>query len=131
VFSIIHSTTILLSIWLETLDWMGLVSCKMPHDVLTWWNSTFDMLVFALEYWKAINEVASGKTTGLRQYKLNNEEWVIAHQLHSSLKVHLLFPIWHSLLTCGATLADFQRRNIILLTFNTQPCDCHSSNGPY
>jgi hypothetical protein len=51
------------------------------------------MLAFALEYQEAIDEVASGKTTGLHQYELNDEEWVIAHQLHSSLKVRLLFPI--------------------------------------
>jgi hypothetical protein len=39
----------------STLD--PLAICMMPHNVTTWWNLTYDMLVFALEYRNAINEI--------------------------------------------------------------------------
>jgi len=101
----------------------------MPRDVSTRWNSTFDMLDFALEYRAAIDDVTSSKTAGLRQYELNDEEWRIVRQLCTSLKVRGLFPIWHSHShTCGA---GFQRRNIVLLAFNAEPCDCDPGNGSY
>jgi hypothetical protein len=46
------------------------------------------MLDFALQYRAAIDDVTSSKTAGLRQYELNDEEWGIARQLCTSLKVH-------------------------------------------
>jgi hypothetical protein len=74
---------------------MKLAKCKMPHDVSTRWNSTFDMLDFALQYRAAIDDVTSSKTAGLRRYELNDEEWGIARQLCDLLKVCLLlFLIW-------------------------------------
>jgi hypothetical protein len=66
---------------------MKLGARKMPHDVSTRWNSTFDMLDFALQYRAAIDDVTSSKMAGLRQYELNDEEWGIARQLCTSLKV--------------------------------------------
>lgn len=88
---------------------MMLISRKMPRDVSTRWNSTFDMLEFALEYRDAIDDLTSSKTAGLRQYELNDEEWGIARHLHSSLKVRVLFPIWHFLLTRGVTTCRFSK----------------------
>jgi hypothetical protein len=73
--------------WFQTLERMKLAARKMPRDVSTRWNSTFDMLNFALQYRAAIDDVTSNKTAGLRQYELNDEEWGIARQLCSSLKV--------------------------------------------
>jgi len=108
---------------------MNLKERKMPRDVPTRWNSTYDMLDFALEYRAAIDDVTGSKTAGLRQYELNDEEWKIARQLCTSLKVCWLFPIWHTHShTCGA---GFQRRNIVLFAFNTESCHCHPSNGSH
>jgi len=59
----------------------------MPHDVRTRWNSTFNMLSFALRYHAAIDDIAGNKTAGLCQYELSNEEWKIASQLSNVLKV--------------------------------------------
>ena len=67
----------------------------MPRDMSTRWNSTFDMLDFALQYRAAIDDLTSNKTAGLRQYEISNEEWHIVDQLHNALKVCLLFPIWY------------------------------------
>ena len=101
----------------------------MLRDVSTRWNSTYDMLNFALQYRAAIDDVTSSKTAGLRQYELNDDEWGIMHQLCFLLKVCCLFPIRHSYShTC---VAGFQRRNIIFLAFNAKPCDHHSHNGSY
>jgi hypothetical protein len=89
------------------------------------------MLDFALQYWVAIDDVTSSKTAGLHRYELNDEEWGIAHHLCNSLKVCLLFPIWHFVSHMHGTVAGFQRCDIILLAFNTEPCYHHSSNGSY
>ena len=74
---------------------MKLAEHKMPCDVSTRWNSTFDMLDFALQYRAAIDDLTSNKTAGLCQYEISDEEWCIADQLHNALKVCLLFPIWY------------------------------------
>ena len=68
----------------------------MPCDVSTWWNLTFDMLAFALQYRGAIHDIAGGKTANLCQYELNDEEWRISEQLHDTLKVlfvHVLMEL--------------------------------------
>src|SRR6266849_6636174 len=49
-FAIIHSTTITLPTWRRICQAHGLKSKLIPRDVVTRWNSTHDMMVFALEY---------------------------------------------------------------------------------
>ena len=86
-FVIIHSSTILLPLWFATLDKLKLEAKKMPRDVRTRWNSTYDMVQFALQYRAAIDDIAGNKTAGLRRYELSDEEWIIAQQLCDTLKV--------------------------------------------
>ena len=66
----------------------------MPRDVSTWWNSTFDMLVFVLEYKTAVDDIPGNKVANMRQYELSDEEWWIAEQLHDTLKVGVCLHIF-------------------------------------
>jgi hypothetical protein len=84
-----NSTTILLPKWFSILKDLKLSERMMPRDVTTRWNSTFDMLDFALEYQKALQLITSDLDLNLRQYELSREEWATAQQLRDVLKVCL------------------------------------------
>ena len=62
----------------------------MPCDVTTQWNSTYDMLEFAIEYQDALDTITGDREMKLRQYEIDEEEWEIAQQLQEALKVHFL-----------------------------------------
>lgn len=57
----------------------------MPRDVTTHWNSTYDMLVFAREYRKAIDELTGDRD--MRKYELDGVEWELVDQLCNLLLV--------------------------------------------
>jgi hypothetical protein len=78
-----------LPLWFQTLQKLNLDEQKMPRDVATRWNSTFDMLEFALQYQKAIDDIAGNKAASLRKYELSEDEWRIAEQLCATLKVRV------------------------------------------
>jgi len=59
----------------------------MPRDVTTRWNSTFDMLDFAVEHIPAINSITGDRDMKLRQYELSEDDWDMARQLRDVLKV--------------------------------------------
>ena len=59
----------------------------MPHDVSTCWNSTYDMLKFALNYRIALNAITGERDMKLPKYELKNTEWDIAGQPQNILKV--------------------------------------------
>ena len=102
----------------------------MPRDVTTRWNSTFDMLAFAVQYRSAIDNITGDKSANLRKYELDEAEWNIASQLHSTLKVRansFLEIEFHP----HIDWPDIQRCNTIFLAFNTKPCHCHTRYGPY
>ena len=58
----------------------------MLQDVSTCWNSTFDMLDFALDYRVPIDEITSSHDLNLCKYELQDDEWVITGTLRDSLK---------------------------------------------
>ncbi|KAF8817217.1 hypothetical protein BYT27DRAFT_7032389, partial [Phlegmacium glaucopus] len=60
-FVIKNSTTIILPKWFSTLEDLGLSACMIPHDVSTCWNSTFDMLDFAIDYRAALDSITSDR----------------------------------------------------------------------
>ena len=62
----------------------------MPRDVATRWNSTLDLLEYALEHRKAIVLVTQWCELGLRDLELTDEEWTIIEQLQIVLKVSKL-----------------------------------------
>lgn len=81
-----NSSTIILPQWLAKVEELGLRVRMMPRDVSTQWNSTFDMLNFAINYCAAIDAITSNRDLNLRKYKLADEEWDIAVNLHDTLK---------------------------------------------
>ena len=92
-----NSSTIILPRWLAKLEELGLRVRMMPRDVATRWNSTFDMLEFAVDYRAAIDAITSNRDLNLRKYELEDDEWVIAANLQDTLKVCtiLLFLIYY------------------------------------
>ena len=86
-FALKNSTTILLPTWNKTLPLHGLPVCMMPRDVSTRWNSTFDMLEFAIRYRVAIDAMTAVREFDLRKYELVSAEWDIAMELRDVLKV--------------------------------------------
>jgi len=86
-FDLKNSPTILLPAWYKTLGAHHLSPRMMPRDVSTRWNSTFDMLDFAIQYRPAIDTMTAARDFGLRQYELVPAEWKIASELRDVLKV--------------------------------------------
>jgi len=89
-YTIKNSLTLILPQWWEILKDFDLKMKMMPQEVTTRWNSSFDMLDFALEYRCAIDAIIDEKEMKLRWYDLSEEDWRIVWQLWNVLKVH--FP---------------------------------------
>jgi hypothetical protein len=66
---------------------MGLKERTMPRDVSTRWNSTYEMLNFALEHQEALTKMTADKDNGLQAYEMTRKEWLLAKQLEEVLKV--------------------------------------------
>jgi hypothetical protein len=86
-FAIKNSTTIVLPQWFSVLRELNITERMMPRDVKTRWNSTFDMLDFAVEHIMAIDTVTADRDMKLRQYELSEDDWDMARQLRDILKV--------------------------------------------
>ena len=72
---------------MSTLQELELEECMMPRDVRTRWNSTFDMLDFAVEHIAPINTITGNRDMKLRKYELSEAEWDMARNLRDVLKV--------------------------------------------
>jgi hypothetical protein len=86
-FAIIHSTTLALPAWKRACLTHSLPERLIPRDVRTRWNSTFDMLSFAVKYRKAIDAIAAERSLKLRKYELDEQEWKILGDLLMVLRV--------------------------------------------
>lgn len=85
--AVIHSTTKLLPAWYNELTQLELPAELMPRDVRTRWNSTYEMLSFALQFRDAIDGLTSNRSMDLRHLELDDGEWRIVSQLCDILKV--------------------------------------------
>ena len=98
-YAIKNSTTIILPRWNAIIEECAVTSTsnkkltvrKMPRDVSTRWNSTFDMLKFACLYHDAINKITDDRSMKLCDYELKDHEWKIVEELRDSLKVLNLY----------------------------------------
>ena len=73
-----NSTTLILPRWYAIVDEFKLAEHIMPWDVSTRWNSTYNMLKFALDYCLALNAITGERDMKLWKHELNDTEWVIA-----------------------------------------------------
>lgn len=105
-----HSTTIVLPKWFATLDKLEVRSCMMPCDVSTQWNSTYDMLKFAVTYREALDIITGDQEMKLRQYEMDEEEWSISWELCKALKVpfHPIYCICRSALRLPTRCSKMQ-----------------------
>jgi hypothetical protein len=125
-YQIINSSTCLLPAWKKILRSQGKSIRLLPRDVRTRWNSTHEMLDFAVEHKQAINFLMQDPENGLRDLELSSKEWEIARQLRDILKASHMFshctvsdsttdiPIWYGLLLQGLC----------------KPCNGHPGDGP-
>ena len=67
--------------WKEILSDLRFTISLMPRDVVTHWNSTFDLLEYALKHHKAVELLTQRRELGLRKFELADDEWVIVGQL--------------------------------------------------
>jgi hypothetical protein len=81
-----NSSTLLLPQWRTKLKELGMKVRIMPHDVSTRWNSTFDMLDFAIAYRAPLDDLASNRDFNLRKYELDDDKWAVAIHLRDTLK---------------------------------------------
>ena len=84
------------------------------------------MLVFVLEYRKAIDEISGDKE--MQKYELEEEEWKIVQQLCDILEVH------HSLVILVASTYPFavvQGCDTLFFAFDTESCHCDTCNGSH
>jgi hypothetical protein len=58
----------------------------MPRDVVTRWNSTYDLLQFSLKYRDAIDAITADKTLKFRKFELDEEDWIIVRDLAAVLE---------------------------------------------
>ncbi|KAF6751573.1 hypothetical protein DFP72DRAFT_816324, partial [Ephemerocybe angulata] len=86
-FAIVRSSTLLLPKWYVLLEQHAMPKHVMLHDVVTRWNSTYDMCQFALDHREIIDIIAAYKASGLRDFELGEEEWVVVKELCDVQKV--------------------------------------------
>ncbi|KIK12157.1 hypothetical protein PISMIDRAFT_74981, partial [Pisolithus microcarpus 441] len=90
-FKIIHSMTIILPAWDAACKEVGMGVRRIPRDVLTHWNSTFDMVSFVVEYRTPVDALTDKRHLGLAAYALDEHEWLVLGQLCKILKDATLF----------------------------------------
>ncbi|KAJ7328454.1 hypothetical protein DFH08DRAFT_709747 [Mycena albidolilacea] len=98
-FAIIHSTTLALPAWKRTCLTYKLTERLILRDVRTRWNSTFDMLLFAVKYRRAVDGITAEKSLKLRKFELDDQECKILSDLLTIYKAATLVFSKNSLST--------------------------------
>ena len=126
-FAIKNSSTLILPRWYALLDELKLGERIMPRDVSTRWNSTYDMLKFALNYRVALDAISGERDMKLQKYELKDTEWHIASQLRDILEVSSNLKLFDCLMTFFLAL---KRCHPFFFPSNTQHRDRYPCHGP-
>jgi len=59
----------------------------MPRDITTYWNSTYNILEFAVKYCTAIDAMTNDWNNDLWRFELDRNEWKMVRQLQDVLEV--------------------------------------------
>jgi hypothetical protein len=78
---------ITLPAWRQTCIEQKLKARLIPRNIVTRWNSTYDMMRFVLNYRRAIDAIIAKKELRLRRFELDDEDWRIVEDLVSILEV--------------------------------------------
>jgi hypothetical protein len=84
--------------WRRTCSELNLKKRLIPRDVVTRWNSTYDMMRFVLAYRQAVDQITADKALKLRRYELDNDDWAIIEDLVNVLEVSSFFSIEYTIL---------------------------------
>src|SRR5258708_16849957 len=88
---VINSSTILLPQWNAQCHDHNLALRHIPQDVATRWNSTGDMLTFAIQYKRAVRDICDNDA--LASFCLIGLEWETLENLHDVLQIYFFFFI--------------------------------------
>jgi hypothetical protein len=69
-----NSPTVVTPRWRELCKTCDIKEKNMPRDVHTHWNSTYDMIEFALVYQQVIDKLTSERGLGLQDFKMDADE---------------------------------------------------------
>lgn len=123
--------------WHDILRKLRMSITYLLRDVATCWNSTFDMLEYALKHWMAVDKVTQQHEPVLWKFELTDQEWLVVEQLHNILKVCLTITMcWHSISKHNINkltlfLPGTQGCNTFLFKVHTVPHNSHSGDGPH
>jgi hypothetical protein len=98
----------------------------MPRDVATRWNSTYNMLHFAIEYRKAIDAISGDREMELHKFELAEYKWKIATQLWDVLKVREGLLVSHNVRPSQPS--DFEGHDLVLFSIYPKSCHCYTGN---
>jgi hypothetical protein len=128
-FTIIYSTTITLPAWRKACHIAGQPAHLIPRDVKTRWNSTYDMLKFALEYHSIIDSVTGNKSLKLCQYELDDGDWDVIKDLLHVLKVTMSPHCVTSKLNITARCTRTQLYFSLKIVLSLLPMSCQQWTG--
>ncbi|KIM53564.1 hypothetical protein SCLCIDRAFT_51511, partial [Scleroderma citrinum Foug A] len=86
-FKLVHSTMFLLPAWYTILKELDLPPKLILRDISTQWNSSCDLMGFAVEYHEAIDRIPGDQKFDLRNYEMIEMDYVIWCTLTTLLKV--------------------------------------------
>ncbi|KAJ7831096.1 hypothetical protein B0H13DRAFT_1582379, partial [Mycena leptocephala] len=87
-FALVHSTTKALPAWRSACGTKNMAVRLLPRDVRTRWNSTYDMLVVAVQYKDVVNAVTADRNLPLRKYELSDSDWMIVEDMRTMNKYY-------------------------------------------